>query len=361
MRHTSHSHARTAGIALAAVGSLLSLAACAGGSASSATSPATRAAAATFPAERTGGKVRPIFALTGLPAPSVGAAKRPVLAVKIDNVAGAFPQWGVNKADVVVEEVVEGGLTRLVAAFQSHEAAKVGPIRSARPVDADIERLWNGGLLAYSGAAPLEIKPSIDHGHALLVDATTDGGPFYRGSGYAAPHNLFASTSALRKSASYLAKSQHKKIGGPTRPLFSFGKPSGHTARQIGLVVSPVASSTWRYSPQTKRYLRWQDGSEDSFAGAGQATATNVVVMQVTLQQTSIVDDAGNHDPLDVILGKGKAWVFSHGLESTGTWTRKGDGNPMQLRTGKGSPMHVAPGVTWIELLPVGHTPLVSR
>lgn len=296
----------------------------------------------------------PIFPLTGLKAPSAKAAHRPVLAVKIDNVEGSFPQYGVNSADVVVEEIVEGGLTRLVAAFQSKGASRVGPIRSARPVDADLERLWGGGILAYSGAAPLEIKPSIDHGHAVLENATTYGTPYYRSIGYVSPHNLFSSTDALYRGASVIAG--HKKIGSPTAPLFHFGSPSGRKVSHFGLTVSPVASSAWRYSAAHHSYYRWQNGVADMAAGGGQLDATNVVVMQVRLVQTSIVDDAGNHDPLDVVLGKGKAWVFSGGHEATGSWSRPNDASALRLSSGKRL-MSVSPGRTWIELLPLGQSP----
>lgn len=312
------------------------------------------------PVARNAAAVRPTYPLTGLPAPSAAAAARPVLAVKIDNVAGSFPQWGVNRADVVVEEVVEGGLTRLVAAFQSKGATRVGPIRSARPVDADLERLWNGGLLAYSGAAPGEIRPSVQHGHALLVDATTEGWPFYRAGGYGSPHNLFSSTAALYRAAGQLAKQAHKTVGSMHRPLFDFGKPAGRPAGQVSLSVSPATYSHWRYSPSRRKYLRWQDGSADLIAGAGQVVATNVVVMQVRLKQTPIIDPAGNHDPLDVILGTGKAWVFSRGLVAAGTWSRPNDAAPMTLRSGPAD-LHLAPGVTWVELLPTGRSPRIAR
>jgi hypothetical protein len=341
----------------AAAAAVAGLAAC-GGSSSPAASNQPGGHAVGLPASAT----HATFPLTGLPAPSLAAASRPVLAVKIDNVDGAFPQWGINHADVVVEEVVEGGLTRLVAAFQSQGASRVGPIRSARPVDADLERLWNGGLLAYSGAAPGEIRPTIEHGHALRVDATTDGAPFYRAGGYAAPHNLFSSTAALYRSGEALAKAEHKHIGAPLRPLFAFGTPTGTAAaRQIGLVVSGNAYSNWRYAPRTHHYLRWQDGSPDMVADAGQVQATNVVVMQVVLKQTAIIDPAGNHDPLDVVLGTGRAWVFSHGRVATGKWSRPNDAAPMALRTAAGTTMPVAPGVTWIELIPTGHFPSITR
>ena len=60
---------------------------------------------------------------------------RPALAFKIDNVGAARPQSGINQADVVYEELVEAGLTRLIAIFQTESPSVVGPIRSARTSD----------------------------------------------------------------------------------------------------------------------------------------------------------------------------------------------------------------------------------
>src|SRR5579863_8827675 len=69
--------------------------------------------------------------LTGLPPTSPAAEKRPALAVKVDNVQGAWPQAGLNQADIVYDLPVEGGLTRLLAIFHSADVPVIGPIRSA--------------------------------------------------------------------------------------------------------------------------------------------------------------------------------------------------------------------------------------
>src|SRR5205823_10992444 len=47
----------------------------------------------------------PVMPLTGLAPTDPAAVGRPVLAVKIDNVAVAHPQSGINQADVVYEEL----------------------------------------------------------------------------------------------------------------------------------------------------------------------------------------------------------------------------------------------------------------
>ncbi|MCH2412344.1 MAG: DUF3048 domain-containing protein, partial [Acidimicrobiales bacterium] len=60
---------------------------------------------------------------------------RPALAVKIDNASAARPQTGIIAAAVVYEEIVEAGLTRFIAIFQSTSPGTVGPVRSGRTSD----------------------------------------------------------------------------------------------------------------------------------------------------------------------------------------------------------------------------------
>ncbi len=61
-----------------------------------------------------------------------GLDQRP-LAVMINNITQARPQYGISKADIITEIEVEGGITRLMAIFQNYKTiGEVGPIRSAR-------------------------------------------------------------------------------------------------------------------------------------------------------------------------------------------------------------------------------------
>ena len=68
--------------------------------------------------------------LTGLPT-NDDVTDRPILAVKIDNYVQARPQWGLDRADAIIEENVEG-VTRFVGLFHTDLPERVGPVRSAR-------------------------------------------------------------------------------------------------------------------------------------------------------------------------------------------------------------------------------------
>ena len=101
-----------------------------------------------------------IAPLSGLPDPSGTALTRPALTVKIENDPNSHPQWGVDQADVVYEEIVNGGITRLAAVFNQNAPAKIGPVRSVRPTDTSI--VWPlGGIFAYSGGAQYAIVAQV--------------------------------------------------------------------------------------------------------------------------------------------------------------------------------------------------------
>src|ERR1700689_4034416 len=139
--------------------------------------------------------VYPTAPLTGLPAPTGLSLKRPALTIKIENTPQALPQWGIDQADVVYEEIVNGGITRLAAIFNSHAPAKVGPVRSVRPTDTQV--VWPiGGIFAYSGGAPYAVA-SIETAPVKLVDESSAGTAMFRDLSLEAPHNLFAVAASL--------------------------------------------------------------------------------------------------------------------------------------------------------------------
>ncbi len=139
---------RTAVVAAVGLASLAT-AACGGGNATpkpvAAVTPETKVSEGTVTTEGA-----PLAPLTGLADPSGATKSRPSIAVKIDNAPEARPQSGLDVADIVYEEVVEGGVTRLIAVFHSTAPELAGPVRSVRPMDPDILSAYHG-LVAYSG------------------------------------------------------------------------------------------------------------------------------------------------------------------------------------------------------------------
>jgi Protein of unknown function (DUF3048) N-terminal domain/Protein of unknown function (DUF3048) C-terminal domain len=290
-------------------------------------------------------KAVPTCPLTGTKKRKGQDTKRAALAVKIDNVAPAMPQAGVNSADVVFEELVEGGLTRLMAIFQCNSAAAIGPIRSARTSDADVLALLHGSVFGFSGANPKAL-PEIDaHGDTVQISQDVEGGDFHRDDSRPAPHNVFASSNELIKAG--LAKRKH--LHAP-KPMFSFG-PLGRGAKNAHTfsLKWPDSTASWTFSGG--HWLRTQGGSPDRGAGGQQLSAANVVVMSVTIGSTGLHDVLGNSSPLDITVGSHPVWVFRNGKVIKGTWHRRKVTSRITLKRGKNR-IALAPGRTWVELLP---------
>src|SRR5277367_5730595 len=132
----------------------------------------------------------PVAPLTGLPDPARSTRDRSALTIKIDNTPEAMPQYGVQDADVVYEEIVEGGITRLAAIFNSHVPSIVGPVRSVRRTDREIV-FPIGGVFAFSGGAEYAVR-SIETAPVKLYDQTNAGAAMYRTPDRSPPHNLLA-------------------------------------------------------------------------------------------------------------------------------------------------------------------------
>jgi hypothetical protein len=336
---------------------VIGLAGCGGGGSSSGTTAATHSSPTPSTSPKTPVKAVPTCPLTGLPKSKNQDIKRAPLAVKIDNVSDAMPQAGVNSADVVFEEMVEGGLTRLMAVFQCNKVSTIGPIRSARTSDADVLALLHGSVFAFSGANPKALPEITAHGDTVQISQDVNGGVFHRDGSRPAPHNVFASSSELVKAG--LAKRKH--LHAP-KPMFHYGPllPSAKQAHRFS-IAWPDSTASWTFSGG--KWLRTQGGSADHQVGGQQVSAANVVVMSVTIGSTGLHDVLGNSSPLDETTGSHShhVWVFRNGKVITGTWHRRKVTSPLRLNRKNGKRITLAPGRTWVELLPTfEHPPAIG-
>ncbi|HEX6261946.1 MAG TPA: DUF3048 domain-containing protein [Actinomycetota bacterium] len=286
--------------------------------------------------------------LTGEEAANPAFTGRTVLAVKIENSPESRPQAGLNQADVVYEEPVEGGITRFIALYHCETAERVGPIRSARFVDPVVLRQFGPAVFAYSGGIPQVIQAVADAG---LQDVGYDTNPdaYTLDPSRSAPHNVYSSTRILFRSGS--------DRGTPPEEVFEFdeeppAREGSRRARELHLDFSPSANVYWRYQRSRDRYVRLHDETPHTSEDGEQVSAANVVVMEVELRDTGIVDAAGNPSPEVVAVGSGRAWVFRNGRVIRGRWERGSEGELTRLVDRGGDVIPLAPGRTWVELFP---------
>ena len=285
--------------------------------------------------------------LTGTPAPGGVVPHRPALAIKVENLPQARPQTGLNFADVVYEEPVEAGITRFIAIFQCREAPRVEPVRSGRMEDPVVLVQYDHPLFGYAGAVP-EVMAAVKRAGIHDVNFDVEPSAYLRDPARIAPHNLYTSTAALW---AYAPKGQ-----GAPPPVFTFQKTppaGGQPAASIHLPFSVYSDVTWRYAPKKDVWFRYYNGTVPANLSNGSViSARNVVVMVVRVTLSAITDVNGVHSPYAHLIGSGPAYVLRNGRVYKGRWVRPSMGSITKYVDAQGNVIPLAPGTTWVELLP---------
>ena len=280
----------------------------------------------------------PVMPLTGLPIVDPALAARPAVVVKVSNDPGARPQSGLDSADIVFE-AWGAGPTRFATVFQSKDAPKVGPIRSARTQDVDLVGSFNGAVFACSGGNNGAI--AAIRGSDLLVLTESQGPGWYLDKNRHRPHATFNDTASLRSNAA------------PDRP----GPAQQFHYRDAGVSAVGDASdgfklhieavrAEWHFNPASNSYERSQEGKPHVLADGTRVAFNNVVVLWIAYGHSP----ADPRSPDGGTIGNGDAVVFTNGEMIEAKWARSDRLKPIELTDAQGKPVLLTQGTTWFEL-----------
>jgi hypothetical protein len=288
--------------------------------------------------------------LTGSPVPGGGAVPlRTALAVKVDNYPNARPQSGLDKADVIYEEPVEGGITRYAVVFQCQDAPAVGPVRSARNIDIGILGQLGTPLEAHVGGID-PVLANIDASPVVNLDLGQNGAIESHPAGREAPYDTYSSTA--------LMWGTHPTMQTPPQPLFTYSNttPAGFPVSTMNIDFSGTSNVTWKYDPSISAFKRYYNGSTpDMLADGTQNTAANVVVQYVSISYGPWLENSEGGLEVQADLypnASGKAVVFRSGVAIAATWQRSALGSPTRYLNSAGQVIPMQPGQTWVELVP---------
>ncbi len=332
-----------------------------------------------------GGTALPRPGSAGAVAPAAGSGPlvnggtgpaRPALVVKVDNAWGAWPQSGVNEADVVFEILVEG-ISRFAAVYHSESPALVGPVRSARTSDLNLVAMLNRPLFAWSGGNP-GVQIALSSTTSLTdVGFYAKPGAYFRSSNREMPHNLYSSAASLwsagggagspdqifdyRSTAGSVAATTTSTTSVPASSIAATpdtaAAPETAAApaslgREVGGVEYALAATqvafVWQQS--TQRWLRFQSNYPHLDDNDIQVSPTNVIVLE-TPYQPSVVDA---RSPEALTVGSGRALALVEGRAIEGTWSRGGERQPYSLVGDDGRRIELLPGRTWVALVMPG-------
>ena len=238
--------------------------------------------------------------------------RRPVLAVKVENTPDAYPLAGLQTADVVYEELVEGGITRFMALYQCKEAKKVGPVRSARTTDPKVLVQYDPhSVIAYSGGQ-LAVVHAVERSGLVSFDEDSGGDAFWRDTERYEPHNLFVNTAKLRAKAG--EAHGRRRSAAPPVPVRRGRSGRRQARRPVSRCPSRRPSTaTWQWDKAAGRWQRMYQDAPMTLDTGTPITAANVIIQQVVVTEGNLVDVLGYHSPEVTLTGSGKAWILRDG------------------------------------------------
>lgn len=277
--------------------------------------------------------------ITGLDV-TVDAAKKPVTAIMIENSVDARPQSGLYDADMVVEAVAEGGISRFVALYQQGNPASIGPIRSARPYYVEIARTFDAAFV-HAGGSPDGLQRITGLG-VKDMSAFEDNGTYVRTEDRAAPHNLYSAMSNIDLRRTQL---------GFTTSTYTTWKHKSDTAQTPSAstihftLSSPAFNPDFVYDVTTNSYKRSEGGEPQLDAKAGQQLSPKVVIGLITSKGQNAQYSTYR------LTGNGDMQVFQDGIVSTGTWAKESATSQFVFKDKNGLEFAFNKGQVWMTLL----------
>jgi hypothetical protein len=283
--------------------------------------------------------------LSGDDPPKDVALDRPAVAVKIEDDPAARPQSGLEKADLVFEERVEGGITRFLVIYHCGDSKHAGPVRSGRFDDPKISKPFTT-VLAAAGSNAI-VDKEIRRQTLFYLTEDNNKALFRDPPGSVSVHSLFANTKKLRKFA------VKKDVEPPPYDVFVFGPIEAKSKKAHKVTMNFTEGNTVEYRWKGGRWKRYESGEPFMAAAGDQIAVPNVLIQEVRVDNSKIVDSVGSPSPkISLQNASGRLLLFRDGRVIKGRWKKNGVGEPPVYTTADGDPMTFARGPIWIELVP---------
>ena len=270
-----------------------------------------------------------------------------ILAVKIDDTSMARPQIGIEEADLVYIEQVEGGLTRLAAIFSSTIPTQIGPVRSARISDIDILSQFGKVVFAYSGAQKAMLTV-ISNSNLWDYGAQRSSPVIYtRDEIRRSPYDMILRADLLLQKVSKDQRvvSKSKSVG------WSFGEaPTGGVKIDSVAIRWPASKYEATWSVSEKRWLLSNGGVANFAASGKQLGASTFVIQNVQISDSTFQAADGSYTPLSETVGTGNGYILRDGRAFKATWNRVSAETGTKWTLADGSEIKFAPGSIWVAL-----------
>ncbi len=272
----------------------------------------------------------------------------PILAVKIDDSIAARPQIGIDRADVVYIEQVEGGLTRLAAIYSSEIPQLIGPVRSARITDLDILSQYGTVVFAYSGAQS-KFLPVIRAANLHDYGAQRESPSIYtRDPLRSAPFDMVLRADLLMEKV----KRDEKVISQSSPNAWIFGdKPLNGLPISEAKVSWPASTYEFRWSIAENKWSIFNKGVANLSAAGPAHHPTTILIQKVKIVPSIYGDKFGGVTPHSLTIGSGTGYLLRDGEYFVANWSRVDAQSATTWTAADGTPLNFARGQVWVALV----------
>ena len=276
-------------------------------------------------------------------------SRRAAVSIKVDNSPQGRPQAGLEKADIVFEEKVEGGVTRFIAVYQSQDSELVGPIRSLRTTDRPVVSAFRG-VFAFSDGVAFTLN-RLKGAPVVAVTERDEAAAFVNPKGRRRPFATFAATARLRREAGDDAQ--------PPATAFPF-LAEGEAFAPAGAVPATTASinyggstsGSFEWDAATGTWLRSSNGRPHLLVDGERLAFKNVIIQKVGYRKVGYNDSSRHPVEEAVVVGEGEAIVLSGGKQTKARWSKATPEAMTTFTDAAGTPVKLLPGSTMIALAP---------
>ena len=302
----------------------------------------------------------PVNPLTGLPIDEEWVNARPV-AVMLNNLKQAMPQLGVSQADIIYEVLAEGGITRMLALYQSVEDVDViGSVRSARTYYLELA-LGHDAIYLHAGGSP-DAYNKIKAWNVTALDCVNgpyEGSLFWRDAARIKNNGMVHSVvtsgeTILKLFPTYSFRQEHEEDFVYEMQFAEDGTPAGgQQALTITVPFSSYKTGVFTYDPESGKYRVEEYGSAYIDGNTGeQVSVTNVLVLKTSC---SLIpgDDAGRIT-VDLSNG-GEGWYACGGKIIPIRWSKDGVQEQLVYTTQSGEPLTLGVGTSYVNIIPLSN------
>ena len=301
--------------------------------------------------------------LTGLRVTEDLSQVRPISLI-YDNISVAAPQSGISKMDILIEMMVEAGISRLIGITNEYLGKdgtgtldKFGPIRSTRPYMVSFSQAF-GTLMVGAGGSPQGYDKIAQLG-LNYIDGVNDRYALqgfyrdverYKNDGY--EHSLMITGKGIAK----LADVNSYSLNGNNKNAFNFideGKSmylSGGAATHVILKYSLYQQVQLVYSASSGTYYRYQHGDVPHLDAENgeQLNFRNVLILFAATKNI----EGDTEGRLDIaVTGSGEGYYVSDGRYVPIRWSRANDTAELVISGMGGEKLTINRGKTFISVV----------